>query len=230
MESRRLLTLVIGLSMSCLSSEAAAVDAVARADARPAQAVVQTLFAALAVDDEKLAFSLLAPRVQREAGSAGAFMASVREILPAVYRPAYVVYLAAHEGPSAVQQPVHITDEDGRSWLAVFHLQRFDRRWRVAGCDLLPTDSRMTKRRGGEGMAATSMDRSRGPRAQTTINAGQTWSTCVTSHVVSSERALGRAETLAPLPFPRAIFTGSIAHRSDQADQSSIKGHRHGCT
>jgi hypothetical protein len=41
------------------------------------------------------------------------------------------------------------------------------------------------------------------------INAGQTWSTCAISHVVSSERALGRAEMRAPLPFPRAIFTGA---------------------
>ena len=153
MGSRWLLTLITCLSMSGLA-EADAVDAVARADARPVQAVVQALFAALAVDDEKLAFSMITPRVQKDAGSATAFMVFVRESFPAVYRPAYVVYLTAHETPEGVQQPVHITDADGHSWIAVFYLQRFDKRWRVAGCDLAPTDSRLTKRRGADGMAA----------------------------------------------------------------------------
>jgi hypothetical protein len=131
-------------------AEADGVDAVARADARPVQAVVQALFAALAVDDEKLAFSMIAPRVQKDAGSAAAFMVFVRENFPAVYRPAYVVYLTAHETPEAVQQPVHITDEHGHWWIAVFYLQRFDKRWLVAGCDLVPTDM-LTKRRGADG-------------------------------------------------------------------------------
>jgi tripartite-type tricarboxylate transporter receptor subunit TctC len=70
------------------------------------------------------------------------FMAMVRQAYPVVYRPKDVQFLTPRSLDAAVVQPVHMRDSDGKSWLAMYTLQRqADGRWLISGCVLAPNRS-----------------------------------------------------------------------------------------
>jgi hypothetical protein len=127
-----------GLTLALLVFQAFApvhAEVLKAGDEKLVLAVVQGQLAALARDDADKAFSYAAPNVRRSVGSAAEFMTMVRRGYPVVYRPSSVAFMKPEgRGDEAVQR-VHMIDARGKSWLAVYSLQRQrDKVWRITGC------------------------------------------------------------------------------------------------
>jgi hypothetical protein len=72
-------------------------------------------------------------------GTAAQFIRMVRGAYPVVYRPAAVLFLKPELAQDELVQPVHMTDQSGATWLALYRLQRQDdKSWRIGGCVLVP--------------------------------------------------------------------------------------------
>lgn len=118
--------------------------ALTEADEKGVRTVVEAQLAALARDDAAAAFSFAAPNVRAAVGTASRFMDMVRKSYPAIYRPASTAFLKPEEHHGQVIQRVHITDEGGSAWLALYSVQRQkDRSWRITGCQVVPNKGRM---------------------------------------------------------------------------------------
>ena len=138
--NRRRALLALG-ALALASTASAAAERVSAADAKRVRAVIAAQFAAFAADDAKRAFALAAPAIRAQFGSAERFVAMVQSSYPVVYRPASV--LQAERIRGEIVQGVQLTDDAGRGWLAVYHMQRQrDRSWRIGGCELLESQGR----------------------------------------------------------------------------------------
>ncbi len=112
---------------------------IAAEDTHAARELVRAQLAAFASDDADKAFSLASPSIRQAFGTAEQFMRMVRGAYPVVYRPASVIFLKPELEQDDLLQPVHMTDQSGSGWLAVYQLQRQeDKSWRISGCVLLP--------------------------------------------------------------------------------------------
>jgi hypothetical protein len=86
-------------------------------------------------DDADSAFATATPGVREAIGNPLRFLAMVRGAYPMVYRPAAVSFLKPEVDADTVLQMVQITDDDDKSWLALFALERQpDASWRISGC------------------------------------------------------------------------------------------------
>ena len=116
--------------------------AVSVEDSQALQGTVQAQLAAFAGDDAECAFSYAAPNIRSLFQTPENFMAMVRQAYPVVYRPKDVQFLPPRSLDAAVVQPVHMRDSDGKSWLAMYTLQRqVDGLWLISGCVLAPNRS-----------------------------------------------------------------------------------------
>ena len=134
------------LIVVCLASAApwARADEVAPTDAKRMQAIVRDQLAAFAADDAKRAFGFASVALQRQFGSADRFMAMVRTSYPVVVRPAAVAFLRPELLDGQWTQGVHLTDDAGVRWLAVYRMERSadGKAWRIGGCTLVPASGR----------------------------------------------------------------------------------------
>lgn len=118
--------------------------ALTAADEQGVRAVVEAQLAALARDDAATAFSFAAPNVRESVGTASRFMDMVRSSYPAIYRPASTAFLQPEEHHGQVIQRVQVMDSEGKSWLALYSVQRQkDKSWRITGCQVIPNTGRM---------------------------------------------------------------------------------------
>ena len=116
--------------------------AVSVEDSQALQGTVQAQLAAFAGDDAEGAFSYAAPNIRSLFQTPENFMSMVRQAYPVVYRPKDVQFLTPRSLEAAVVQPVYMRDSDGKSWLAMYTLQRqADGRWLISGCVLAPNRS-----------------------------------------------------------------------------------------
>ncbi len=146
--SRILSVLALFLSLSLASAlvakpvhAAVAPDGapVSAEDARAAQKIVRAQLAAFAADDAEQAFSYASAAIRQMFGTAAQFVRMVRGSYPVVYRPSAVLFLQPEVADDELVQPVHMTDQAGTTWLALYRLQRQqDRSWRIGGCVLVP--------------------------------------------------------------------------------------------
>ena len=68
-------------------------------------------------------------------GTPWRFLAMVRGAYPMVYRPASVTFHKPDGEGDSVLQTVEIKDDDDKSWLAIFVLEKQqDASWRISGC------------------------------------------------------------------------------------------------
>jgi len=116
-------------------------DSLADADAQKVQAIVVQQFKAFAQDDADSAFETATPAVRESFGSPGMFLAVVRGMYPMIYNASSVTFHKPQEDASdgTVLQLVQIQDPeagpDGKSWLALFALERQpDSTWRISNC------------------------------------------------------------------------------------------------
>jgi hypothetical protein len=106
-------------------------------DARAIRAVVTDQLDAFARDDGPRAFELAAAGIRAQFGSHDVFMHMVRTAYPVVYRPKRVQFEKPELVEGAIIQPVLMTDDAGRTWLALYPMLREEgARWRINGCQL----------------------------------------------------------------------------------------------
>ena len=107
----------------------------ADADAQQVRHVIEAQLEAFAGDDADGAFETATPSVREAMGSSGRFLAMVRGAYPMVYRPGSVTFHKPEADDGNAIQMVEITDENSKSWLALFALERQpDASWRISGC------------------------------------------------------------------------------------------------
>lgn len=125
-------------------ADVAAAD-VPAADAKAARAVIEAQLAALAADDAKRAFSYASPALRRHFGTAEHFIEMVRTSYPVVYRPTSVLFLKPQWVDGELLQGVHLSDDKGVLWLALYRLQRQkNKHWRISSCQIVPAEGRVT--------------------------------------------------------------------------------------
>jgi len=133
----QLLVLWVGLA-GLAFGPASAGAAVTSAQAKQVQLLVRAQLDAFASDDAPRAFSYAATSIQKMFGTPDQFLEMVRASYPVVYRPASVTFLTPKSDGKTVVQPVHMTDGQGGSWLAVYRVEpQKDKSWRIAGCVLV---------------------------------------------------------------------------------------------
>jgi hypothetical protein len=68
-------------------------------------------------------------------GNAFNFMTMVHQGYPMLIGPAATEFFRPEAVEDAVMQLVHLRDQDGRSWLVTYQVQRQpDHSWRINGC------------------------------------------------------------------------------------------------
>ena len=112
---------------------------VSAADAKAAQAVIQSQLNAFAADDAKRAFSYAAPSIRTQFGTADNFLLMVRKGYPMVYRPANVSFAKPEMISGKLVQTVQFSDLEGAEWVATYHLERQRNKvWRISACVVEP--------------------------------------------------------------------------------------------
>ena len=131
---RRLLCAVL---LALAPHLAPAQTAVPAADARAVRAVIEAQLDAFRQDDAARAFSLASPGIRATFGTPENFMEMVRTSYAVVYRPRSVKFETPMAFDGQVVQPVRMTDDEGRAWIAIYPMQRQpDGSWRTNGCQL----------------------------------------------------------------------------------------------
>jgi uncharacterized protein DUF4864 len=128
-----------------LAPALARAQTISDADARAVRRVIEAQLDAFRRDDARRAFSYAAPGIRETFGTAEKFMAMVREQYAVVYRPRSVSFEAPLMAGEDLVQPVHLTDGDGRAWMAIYPMVKLpDGTWRINGCHLAPLPARET--------------------------------------------------------------------------------------
>ncbi len=117
--------------------QAQAQGAVSPGDARAVREVIEAQLDAFRMDDGERAFALATTGIRDLFGTAQKFMEMVRRSYPVVYRPKSVLFEAPVLLEGQVVQPVRMTDDEGRGWVAIYPMQRQpDGSWKTNGCQL----------------------------------------------------------------------------------------------
>jgi len=133
------LVVVPGLAGTAQAAE------VSPADARAARAVIEGQLAAFAADDAKRAFGYATPALRQQFGTPENFIEMVRTSYPVVYRPVSVLFLKPQWLAGELVQGVHMSDDQGVLWLALYQLQRQkNKSWRISACRLVQAEGRVT--------------------------------------------------------------------------------------
>jgi hypothetical protein len=112
-------------------------QAVAPEDARAVREVIEDQLDAFQKDDAARAFSLATPGIRETFGDAETFLAMVKRSYAVVYRPKTVRFEAPILVDGQLVQPVSLTDDEGRAWMAIYPMQKQpDGSWRTDGCQL----------------------------------------------------------------------------------------------
>lgn len=122
-----LLTLLLGLSSPARADDVAA-----------AQKVIRSQEQAFARDDAAAAWSHAAPAIQELFPRPEIFMQMVQQGYAPVYRHRSFEFGEAKAAGGEIAQRVHIVDDNGEAWEALYTLERQpDGSYRITGCSLL---------------------------------------------------------------------------------------------
>jgi hypothetical protein len=125
-----LLTALLGFA-----SPACAAD-----DIAAAQGVIRSQEEAFSRDDAAAAYSYAAPGIRQLFPEASIFMSMVQHSYAPVYRHRSFDFGEAKSDGDLIAQRVHIVDENGDGWEALYTLERqADGTLRITGCTLLKT-------------------------------------------------------------------------------------------
>jgi len=107
------------------------------ADAGAVREVIEAQLDGFQKDDAPRAFSYATASIRESFGSPENFLEMVRASYPVVYRPKTVKFEAPQLIDDVLVQPVRLTDADGRTWIALYPMQREPNgTWRINGCQL----------------------------------------------------------------------------------------------
>ena len=122
-----LLTLLLGLASPVRADDVAA-----------AQNVIRAQEQAFARDDAAAAWSHAAPAIQEIFQRPEIFMQMVQQGYAPVYRHRSFEFGEAKAAGGHIAQRVHIVDDNGEAWVALYTLeQQADGSFRITGCSLL---------------------------------------------------------------------------------------------
>jgi len=121
-----------------LTPFAAGAQAVSAEDAAAVRKVIEAQLDAFRKDDAARAFSYATSGIRMTFGTPESFLEMVRTQYAVVYRPRTVDFDAPIPlADGELVQPVRLTDAEGRSWIALYPMQRgTDGVWRTGGCQL----------------------------------------------------------------------------------------------
>ena len=103
-----------------------------------AQNVIRSQEQAFSRDDAAAAYSFAAPQIRRIFPNADIFMSMVQNGYAPVYRHRSFEFGEARVEGEWVAQRVHIVDENGQGWEALYTLeQQADGTFKITGCTLL---------------------------------------------------------------------------------------------
>ena len=109
-------------------------------DIAAAQNVIRSQEQAFSRDDATSAYSYAAPGIRELFPEASIFMFMVQHSYAPVYRHRSFEFGEAREAGDAIAQRVHIVDENGEGWEALYTLERqADGTFKITGCTLLKT-------------------------------------------------------------------------------------------
>jgi Domain of unknown function (DUF4864) len=111
---------------------------ISKEDAAAIRKVISEQIDAFKRDDGPRAFSLATAGIRAQFRTPEVFMEMVRSQYAVVYRPKSVQFQVPEIVDGQVVQPVRMTDADGRTWLAIYPMQREAGGWRTNGCLLHP--------------------------------------------------------------------------------------------
>jgi hypothetical protein len=122
-----LLTLLLGLSFPARADDVTA-----------AQKIIRLQEQAFARDDAAAAYSYASPALQEVFQRPEIFMMMVQQAYPPVYRHKSFEFGEAKAANGQIAQRVHIVDDNGEAWEALYTLeQQADGSFRITGCSLL---------------------------------------------------------------------------------------------
>ena len=133
--------LCVAMAFASVGSSADEPAAVTSRDAVAIRSVIEAQLDAIGAGDAVLAFSYASPSIRMQFGDAPTFMTMVQEGYPMLIRPTATVFLRPDAVEEGAMQQVHLRDQDGRSWLATYHVQRQpDKNWLINGCIVEPDE------------------------------------------------------------------------------------------
>jgi hypothetical protein len=107
-------------------------------DIATAQSVIRAQEQAFIRDDAAAAYSHAAPEIRQIFPQAGIFMQMVRQGYAPVYRHKSFEFGEARSANGRIAQRVHIVDDNGEAWEALYTLeQQPDGSLKITGCSLL---------------------------------------------------------------------------------------------
>jgi hypothetical protein len=116
-----------------------AISAPARADdVATAQGVIRAQEQAFGRGDAAAAYSHAAPEIRQMFPQADIFLQMVQQAYPPVYRHRSFEFGEARSDGGRIAQRVHIVDDNGEAWEAMYTLeQQSDGSLKITGCSLL---------------------------------------------------------------------------------------------
>lgn len=128
----RAVVLVVLALLGCTVAVPAADDIAA------AQDVIRAQERAFGRDDANAAYSYAAPAIRQIFPEADIFMFMVQHSYPPVYRHRSFEFGEGRAAGDEIAQRVHIVDENGEAWEALYTLEReADGSFKITGCTLL---------------------------------------------------------------------------------------------
>jgi hypothetical protein len=129
-----LLALTLALGLPGLAQA----DDISPADQASIRAMISGQIDAFRHDDGNAAYGFASPTIQGLFPTADMFMNMVRNAYQPVYRPRSVTFGQLSDSPLGPVQKVFLVGPDGKSYVAVYSLQRQpDGTWRINGCTLV---------------------------------------------------------------------------------------------
>lgn len=105
--------------------------------------VIKSQLDAFRRDDEPGAFQFNTPALRRQFGTTAIFARIVREAYPPIYGWQAADFGRTEATEHAAVQLVFVVGEDGRSWRAIYSLERQPNgSWLISGCRLEKDDAR----------------------------------------------------------------------------------------
>lgn len=107
-------------------------------DVATAQGVIRAQEQAFGRNDSAAAYSHAAPSIQQIFPQADIFLQMVQQAYPPVYRHKSFEFGEARAANDQIAQRVHIVDDNGEAWEALYTLERQpDGSLKITGCSLL---------------------------------------------------------------------------------------------
>ena len=137
--TRRLPLIVLSLLLLVAFSLPLSAQTVTDTEAQEFQSIITGQLNAFNADDGATAYGFAAPAIKQMFPTPEIFMSMVRQGYPPVYRrQSFTFGRIGNEMGGAPTQHVTIVDQNGKTWTALYAMEREpDGSWKIVGCQLV---------------------------------------------------------------------------------------------